>query len=365
MEYGSNWDYYTLINELTQGMEQAKQLRVRLSSASTETQELLLQRILSSYEKALLILKWNGTVGQSAVSKQQQQQQPQASGAPESSSVSVDCSPRNENQKDYQDVSKKRKTQPTWTEQVRVNPESGLEGPSDDNYSWRKYGQKDILGAKYPRSYYRCTYRHLRNCWATKQVQRSDDDPTVFEITYRGIHVCNPSMNNNNSVPQPQQQPQPPSSPEKQEMKHTYNYNTNQQQPNEMLMNFRTNLRVKTGESSESNDTRSPFSFASTYQQMDGESQIFPVSTIVEDSILGVGYSPSFISPATSGSNYFSLSPYQIINNQGTNHTDSDLTEILSATASATNSPIAGLDFSYDSVELDPNFNFSASGFFQ
>lgn len=45
--------------------------------------------------------------------------------------------------------------QPTWTEQVRVNPENGLEGPTDDGYSWRKYGQKDILGAKYPRYIYR------------------------------------------------------------------------------------------------------------------------------------------------------------------------------------------------------------------
>ena len=27
----------------------------------------------------------------------------------------------------------------------------GPEGPLDDGFSWRKYGQKDILGAKYPR----------------------------------------------------------------------------------------------------------------------------------------------------------------------------------------------------------------------
>lgn len=34
---------------------------------------------------------------------------------------------------------------------MKVNSENGLEGPGDDGYSWRKYGQKDILGAKYPR----------------------------------------------------------------------------------------------------------------------------------------------------------------------------------------------------------------------
>jgi len=26
-----------------------------------------------------------------------------------------------------------------------------VEGPLDDGYSWRKYGQKDILGAAHPR----------------------------------------------------------------------------------------------------------------------------------------------------------------------------------------------------------------------
>lgn len=30
----------------------------------------------------------------------------------------------------------------------------GLEGPLDDGFSWRKYGQKDILGAKHPRYLY-------------------------------------------------------------------------------------------------------------------------------------------------------------------------------------------------------------------
>lgn len=38
-----------------------------------------------------------------------------------------------------------------WTEQVRVSPGADLEGSLDDGHSWRKYGQKDILGAKFPR----------------------------------------------------------------------------------------------------------------------------------------------------------------------------------------------------------------------
>lgn len=353
MEYGSNWDYYTLVNELTQGMEQAKQLRVHMSSGYSEPQDLLLQRILSSYEKALSILKWNGgSVGQS---------QPPASGAPESS-ISVEGSPQNEdgrkNFNDYQDlrdVSKKRKTQPTWTEQVRVSPENGLEGPADDGYSWRKYGQKDILGAKYPRSYYRCTYRHMRNCWATKQVQRSDDDPTLFEITYKGTHVC---CNSATNIPVAQQP-----APEKQEFRHSYNHN-NHQQPNQILMNFRANLRVNTGDS-EIKEIVSPFSFPPA-THMDDESQLFPMSAPADENILGT-YSPSFVSPATSASNYFSMSPCHMVNLgsiKNLHSSESDVTEIISATASATNSPIAGLDFSIDSVELDPNFPFNTPGFF-
>ncbi|KAK1582425.1 hypothetical protein Q3G72_014824 [Acer saccharum] len=39
---------------------------------------------------------------------------------------------------------------PRWTEQVKVCSGTRLEGPLDDGYCWRKYGQKDILGANFP-----------------------------------------------------------------------------------------------------------------------------------------------------------------------------------------------------------------------
>ncbi|XP_047154364.1 uncharacterized protein LOC124825720 [Vigna umbellata] len=60
----------------------------------------------------------------------------------------------------------------------------------DDGFSWRKYGQKNVLGAKYPRAYYRCTHKSTQGCPATKQVQRLDGDPTTFELTYIGTHSC-------------------------------------------------------------------------------------------------------------------------------------------------------------------------------
>jgi hypothetical protein len=40
---------------------------------------------------------------------------------------------------------------PKWKTQVRVCSVQDVT-PLDDGLSWRKYGQKDILGAKYPRS---------------------------------------------------------------------------------------------------------------------------------------------------------------------------------------------------------------------
>ncbi|XP_002965010.2 probable WRKY transcription factor 41 [Selaginella moellendorffii] len=61
----------------------------------------------------------------------------------------------------------------------------------DDGYTWRKYGQKDILGSRHPKSYYRCTHKRESGCPAIKYVQRSDSNPSSFQITYRGEHTCN------------------------------------------------------------------------------------------------------------------------------------------------------------------------------
>ncbi|XP_062157108.1 WRKY transcription factor 55 [Alnus glutinosa] len=65
--------------------------------------------------------------------------------------------------------------------------------PPEDGFTWRKYGQKEILGSKFPRGYYRCTHQRLYQCPAKKQVQRLDDDPYTFEVTYRGEHTCHMS----------------------------------------------------------------------------------------------------------------------------------------------------------------------------
>ncbi|KAF8643504.1 hypothetical protein HU200_066854 [Digitaria exilis] len=88
-------------------------------------------------------------------------------------------------------TTKKRKTATEKVKnQMRVRSAAGGDIPADDGHSWRKYGQKEILGAKHPRSYYRCTHRHSQGCMATKQVQRTDEDSTLFDVIYIGAHTC-------------------------------------------------------------------------------------------------------------------------------------------------------------------------------
>ncbi|PNX99199.1 WRKY transcription factor, partial [Trifolium pratense] len=55
---------------------------------------------------------------------------------------------------------------------------------SEDGYNWRKYGQKQVRGSEYPRSYYKCTQS---NCQVKKKVERSHDGQ-ITEIIYRGHH---------------------------------------------------------------------------------------------------------------------------------------------------------------------------------
>ncbi|KAL0539786.1 hypothetical protein IC582_024004 [Cucumis melo] len=63
---------------------------------------------------------------------------------------------------------------------------------TEDEYGWRKYGQKVIHNTTYPRSYYRCTHKYDQGCQATKQVQRMEgsDSEAMYRITYISDHTC-------------------------------------------------------------------------------------------------------------------------------------------------------------------------------
>lgn len=63
-------------------------------------------------------------------------------------------------------------------------PTVGMVKTSEDGYNWRKYGQKQVKGSEYPRSYYKCTHP---NCQVKKKVERSHDGQ-ITEIIYKGAH---------------------------------------------------------------------------------------------------------------------------------------------------------------------------------
>ncbi|XP_061368015.1 probable WRKY transcription factor 4 [Gastrolobium bilobum] len=59
-----------------------------------------------------------------------------------------------------------------------------VDKPNDDGYNWRKYGQKQVKGSEFPRSYYKCTHP---SCSVKKKVERSLDGH-VTAIIYKGEH---------------------------------------------------------------------------------------------------------------------------------------------------------------------------------
>ncbi|KAK4411488.1 putative WRKY transcription factor 53 [Sesamum angolense] len=195
MEKLASLDRTSVISVLTQGKELANELKKLLhpTTTSKEACDSLLENILSSYENALRLLNCMGLLGNGGDPSQFGVSN--FSGSP----YSIEGSPRSEvsehNSKDHQPTKwfpRKgnlsfvfwaldhflfffwgfafglmlklmgfiltlscgricRKTLPRWSEKMRVCPETGSEGQLEDGYNWRKYGQKDILGANHPR----------------------------------------------------------------------------------------------------------------------------------------------------------------------------------------------------------------------
>ncbi|KAJ0982056.1 hypothetical protein J5N97_010311 [Dioscorea zingiberensis] len=71
-----------------------------------------------------------------------------------------------------------------FSDQRCQHPVLVVDKPADDGYNWRKYGQKQVKGSEYPRSYYKCTHP---NCPVKKKVERSMDGQ-ITEIIYKGQH---------------------------------------------------------------------------------------------------------------------------------------------------------------------------------
>ncbi|XP_054809613.1 probable WRKY transcription factor 4 [Prosopis cineraria] len=97
----------------------------------------------------------------------------------------------NENSSSFTSIAKRVQTMPPSASSIADSGTSSLsmkECP-DDGFNWRKYGQKQVKGSEFPRSYYKCTHP---NCPVKKKVEKSIDDDHVVAIIYKGQHNHQP-----------------------------------------------------------------------------------------------------------------------------------------------------------------------------
>jgi hypothetical protein len=179
-------DRNKVLQGLIQGRESANQLRLILEKPlgddkSSIALDDLVTKILGSFTESISILNWRpieevfdripaNTGGNSPSSGGRKYD--------ESEESSKSTSAFKERRGSY----KRRKSIQTLT---KITPNL-----IDDGHAWRKYGQKSILNAKHPRNYYRCTHKFDQGCPATKQVQKTEEDPPMYQTTYHGNHSC-------------------------------------------------------------------------------------------------------------------------------------------------------------------------------
>lgn len=219
-----------ILNEVFHGCKVARDLQTRMNSASpsSDPRELIAQsssEIVTTFRKVMQLLGSSSSSSsprlvekpQQSIGEEEMLHLPdpisiggslkQSSSSKESAAVhghlaaalpmiksseTAESSERESSSsiRDRIETSKQKKSLPKWTMKVdAISTEAGHDVPPDDGHTWRKYGQKDILGSQHPRSYYRCTHKYDMGCQAKKRVQRYDDSPR-FEITYIGFHVC-------------------------------------------------------------------------------------------------------------------------------------------------------------------------------
>ncbi|KAK9290778.1 hypothetical protein L1049_008956 [Liquidambar formosana] len=173
-------DRKKVTQKIVQGQEFAKQLQILLSKPQIQdglaSFEDLVAKILRSFTETLSILNCGDS---DEVSQIPAKRSPCWDGQKSEDSGE---SSKSSTLKDRRGCYKRRKTSQSWT---RVTPNL-----IDDGHAWRKYGQKVILNAKHPRNYFRCTHKHDQGCLATKQVQKTEEDPPMYRITYNGYHTC-------------------------------------------------------------------------------------------------------------------------------------------------------------------------------
>ncbi|XP_027333278.1 probable WRKY transcription factor 70 [Abrus precatorius] len=190
-----------IIRELVQGQEAATQLKVLLQkpfgSEGYLSSEELLANVLRSFNEVISIITSSsselgsagGVAHRNLLSSGENGSQVAGSGYDPTCEDSSES--RKRSQKGGRGCYKRRKRAQTWTI-VSYN--------TDDNYVWRKYGQKEIMNSEFPRSYFRCSHKYDEDCRATKQVQRDQENPDMYRTTYIGCHTCNATPKATNSI---------------------------------------------------------------------------------------------------------------------------------------------------------------------
>ncbi|KAK4738889.1 hypothetical protein R3W88_002586 [Solanum pinnatisectum] len=336
MEKVKSMEKKKLINELTQGKEFVNQLKNQIIGplASSEECDLLIGKILATLEKSLSILNLKSLLLEGGINNTN-------NSTASCSSISFlgsnnnNISPKSEvfdssrDQLDKNMVSKKRKKTQQWINQTTISV-NGLEGPCEDGFSWRKYGQKDILGANHPRAYYRCTHKNTQGCLATKQVQKSDGNSTIFEVTYKGRHSCKVTQSEIFSLYNQKRQ----KCNKKQEM-----VMFNSASPKHNVENF----NIITAKEEEV-FTPFPFPPAPLHIENVEENKFFPFPSPIASEL------PLYLSLLTSQNEM----EHMILQSS-----DSDLTELISTPTSILNSSFGG-----EGVDYEPEITFDIEEFF-
>jgi hypothetical protein len=200
-------------------------------------------------------------------------------------------------------------------------------------------------------------------------VQRTDENPAVFDVIYQGNHTCvnksngsNINCNNNNNNIK--------------NINNNYKQTAQSSHEQDYLNSLKATLTVKTeglgpsglGQQEAQQINSIPFSFPSTPIESSH------VTTATNNYFTTGSFLPSFTnSPATSESNYYSISPCAVggydtgFGGLGFRKVDSDLTEVvsaLSAATSMTNSPIGDVDLVFEGLDFDNNSQIDLSSFF-
>ncbi|XP_027338982.1 LOW QUALITY PROTEIN: WRKY DNA-binding transcription factor 70-like [Abrus precatorius] len=185
-----------VIRELVQGQKDATQLKFLLQQligpdGSVSAMELA-TNVLRSFDETLSVLTSSEVSAGSADDEVAQNLVDSGEAEVAASSIDPMSEDSSESRKRSLPVAKDRRGsyKRRKTEQTRTI----VSQTTDDNYAWRKYGQKEILNSQFPRSYFRCTRKYDQGCQATKQVQRTQENPDMYHITYIGFHTCKDTL---------------------------------------------------------------------------------------------------------------------------------------------------------------------------